>query len=436
MKVFFIENFMSNLTIKDVRTIFTEPDNIRLVIVKIETNEPEIYGVGCATFTQRPTPVMAAVEDYLKPFLIGKDPADIEDIWQSAYVSSYWRNGPVLNNALSGIDQALWDIKGKLAGMPVYDLLGGKARSSAAVYVHANGSEYQEVEDDVHRYMEEGFHHIRVQVVTPGYVTYGNKGDSGETTSNKSGPRLGTDRLFEPIPGKLHAHPGGIFEPGPYIKSALGLFEYIRSKVGWDIEILHDVHERVPPIQGVGFAKEVEQYKLFFLEDLFSPEDNDYFRLVRQQTSTPIAMGELYNNPHEVIPMIKDRLLDFLRIHISQIGGITPARKLAALCEAFNVRTAWHGPGDTSPVGHAANLMLDLNTINFGIQEYAIFGENTKEVFPGCPEVRNGYMWPNGSPGLGIDIDEKLAAKFPFKDRAYGGAWDTVRRADGSVVKP
>ncbi len=427
---------MSNLTIRNVRTIFTEPDNIRLVIVKIETNEPEIYGVGCATFTQRPTPVMAAVEDYLKPFLIGKDPADIEDIWQSAYVSSYWRNGPVLNNALSGIDQALWDIKGKLAGMPVYDLLGGKARSSAAVYVHANGNEYQEVEDDVHRYMEEGFHHIRVQVVTPGYVTYGNKSASGETISNKSGPRLGTDRIFEPIPGKLHAHPGGIFEPGPYIKSALGLFEHIRSKVGWDVEILHDVHERVPPIQGVGFAKEVEQYKLFFLEDLFSPEDNDYFRLVRQQTSTPIAMGELYNNPHEVIPMIKDRLLDFLRIHISQIGGITPARKLAALCEAFNVRTAWHGPGDTSPVGHAANLMLDLNTINFGIQEYAIFGENTKEVFPGCPEVKDGYMWPNGSPGLGIDINEELAAKFPFKERAYGGAWDTVRRADGSVVKP
>ncbi|MEE3345661.1 MAG: enolase C-terminal domain-like protein [Chloroflexota bacterium] len=427
---------MSNLTIRNVRTIFTEPDNIRLVIVKIETNQPEIYGVGCATFTQRPTPVMAAVEDYLKPFLIGKDPADIEDIWQSAYVSSYWRNGPVLNNALSGIDQALWDIKGKLAGMPVYDLFGGRARSSAAVYVHANGNEYQEVEDDVHRYMEEGFHHIRVQVVTPGYVTYGNKSASGETISNKSGPRLGTDRIFEPIPGKLHAHPGGIFEPGPYIKSALGLFEHIRSKVGWDVEILHDVHERVPPIQGVGFAKEVEQYKLFFLEDLFSPEDNDYFRLVRQQTSTPIAMGELYNNPHEVIPMIKDRLLDFLRIHISQIGGITPARKLAALCEAFNVRTAWHGPGDTSPVGHAANLMLDLNTINFGIQEYAIFGENTKEVFPGCPEVKDGYMWPNGSPGLGIDINEELAAKFPFKERAYGGAWDTVRRADGSVVKP
>ena len=427
---------MSNLRIKDVRTIFTEPDNIRLVIVKIETNEPELYGVGCATFTQRPTAVLAAVEDYLKPFLIGKDPADIEDIWQSSYVSSYWRNGPVLNNALSGVDQALWDIKGKLAGMPVYDLLGGKARSSAAVYVHANGSEYQEVEDDARMFMEQGFHHIRVQVTTPGYVTYGNKNSSGKVASKEHGPRLGTDRVFKPIPGKLHAHPGGIFEPGPYMKSALGLFDHIRTNIGWDIEILHDVHERIPPIQGVGFAKEVEQYKLFFLEDLFSPEDNDYFRMVRQQTSTPIAMGELYNNPHEVIPMVKDRLLDFLRIHISQIGGITPARKLAALCEAFNVRTAWHGPGDTSPVGHAANLMLDLNSINFGIQEHAIFGDNTKEVFPGCPEVKDGYMWPNEFPGLGIDINEELAAKFPFKDRAYGGAWDTVRRADGSVVKP
>ena len=427
---------MSNLRIKDVRTIFTEPDNIRLVIVKIETNEPELYGVGCATFTQRPTAVLAAVEDYLKPFLIGKDPADIEDIWQSSYVSSYWRNGPVLNNALSGVDQALWDIKGKLAGMPVYDLLGGKARSSAAVYVHANGSEYQEVEDDARMFMEQGFHHIRVQVTTPGYVTYGNKNSSGKVASKEHGPRLGTDRVFKPIPGKLHAHPGGIFEPGPYMKSALGLFDHIRTNIGWDIEILHDVHERIPPIQGVGFAKEVEQYKLFFLEDLFSPEDNDYFRMVRQQTSTPIAMGELYNNPHEVIPMVKDRLLDFLRIHISQIGGITPARKLAALCEAFNVSTAWHGPGDTSPVGHAANLMLDLNSINFGIQEHAIFGDNTKEVFPGCPEVKDGYMWPNEFPGLGIDINEELAAKFPFKDRAYGGAWDTVRRADGSVVKP
>ncbi|MDP6451820.1 MAG: enolase C-terminal domain-like protein [SAR202 cluster bacterium] len=426
---------MSNLEIRDVRVILTEPDNIRLVIVKVETNEPDLYGVGCATFTQRPTAVVAAVNDYLRPFLIGKDPADIEDIWQSSYVSSYWRNGPVLNNAISGVDQALWDIKGKLANMPVYDLFGGKARDAAAVYVHSSGETPQEVEDRAREFIEQGFHYIRVQVVTPGYATYGSHGAASDP-SLQSGPRVITDRVTKFDPNTLYAHPGGIFEPRPYIKSALGLFEHIRAKIGWDIEILHDVHERIPPILGVDLAKEVEQYKLFFLEDLFAPEDNDYFRMVRQQTSTPIAMGELYNSPHEIIPMVKDRLLDFMRVHISQIGGLTPARKLAALCEAFNVRTAWHGPGDTSPVGHAANLMLDVNTINFGIQEYAKFQERTQEVFPGYPEVRDGYMWPNGKPGLGIDVEEKLAAKYPFKERAFGGAWDTVRRADGGVVRP
>ena len=426
---------MSDLQIRDVRVILTEPDNIRLVIVKIETTEPALYGIGCATFTQRPTAVVSAVNDYLRPFLIGKNPADIEDIWQSSYVSSYWRNGPVLNNALSGVDQALWDIKGKLADMPVYDLFGGKARDAAAVYVHSTGDDLQEVEDRARAFIDQGFHYIRVQVATPGYATYGSRGAIADD-SLQTGPRVITDRVTKFDSNKIYAHPGGIFEPRPYIKSALGLFDHIRATIGWDIEILHDVHERIPPIMGVDLAKEVEEYKLFFLEDLFAPEDNDYFRMVRQQTSTPIAMGELYNSPHEIIPMVKDRLLDFIRVHISQIGGLTPARKLAALCEAFNVRTAWHGPGDTSPVGHAANLMLDLNTINFGIQEYAIFQERTQEVFPGCPEVRDGYMWPNGKPGLGIDVDEELAAKYPFKERAFGGAWDTVRRADGGVVRP
>jgi mannonate dehydratase len=427
---------MSNLKIRDVRVILTEPDNIRLVVVKVETNEPGLYGVGCATFTQRPTAVAAAVNDYLRPFVIGKDPADIEDIWQASYVSSYWRSGPVLNNALSGVDEALWDIKGKLAGMPVYDLWGGKARDAAAVYVHASGRDNKEVEERARQFMEQGFHYIRVQVDTPGYATYGTRGQAPARPEPQDGPRIITDRVTRHDPKLLYAHPGGIFEPKPYIRSAMRLFEHIRATLGWNVEILHDVHERIPPILGVGLAKDVEQFKLFFLEDLFAPEDNDYFRMVRQQTSTPLAMGELYNNPHEIIPMVKDRLIDFMRVHISDIGGLTPARKLAALCEAFGVRTAWHGPGDTSPVGHAANLMLDLNAWNFGIQEYSIFPERTREVFPGSPEVRDGYMWPNGKPGLGIDVDEKLAAKYPFKERAYGGAWDTVRRADGSVVRP
>ncbi len=435
---------MKPVTIKNVKTILTEPDNIRLVIVKIETSEPGLYGVGCATFTQRPTAVAAAIEDYLKPFISGKNVADIEDIWQSSYVSSYWRNGPVLNNALSGVDQALWDIKGKMANMPVYDLLGGRSREAAPVYVHASGNSVEEVGDRVQNFIEKGFHHIRIQMTTPGYATYGN-GKSNIPQSEQEAPDK-KNVLEGPIPtegflrkykeGKTYTHPGGIFEPKPYMRSALSLFEYIRERFGYGLEILHDVHERIPPILGVWFAKEVEKYQLFFLEDLFSPEDNEYFKMVRNQTSTPIAMGELWNSPHEIIPMIKDRLIDFIRIHMSQVGGITPAKKITAMGELFNVRTAWHGPGDTSPVGHAANLMLDINAYNFGIQEAAIPGERTKEMFPGFPEIKNGMMWPNGKPGLGIDIDEEMAKKFPFKEREFGGAWDTVRRADGSMVKP
>ena len=432
---------MSNVTIRDIKTILTEPDNIRLVIVKIETSEPGLYGIGCATFTQRPTTVAAAVNDYLKPFLKGKNVADIEDIWQSSYVSSYWRNGPVLNNALSGVDQALWDIKGKMANMPVYDLLGGRAREAAPVYVHASGESHEEVGDKVQAFVEQGFHHVRVQMTTPGYATYGNRGagSGGDTGTNRNtldGPIAATSWVRDYDSNKNYAHPGGIFEPKPYMRSALGLFEYIRNRFGYGLEILHDVHERIPPILGVWFAKEVEKFQLFFLEDLFSPEDNDYFRMVREQTSTPIAMGELWNSPHEVIPMIQDRLIDFIRIHMSQIGGITPAKKIAAMGELYSVRTAWHGPGDTSPVGHAANMMLNLNAHNFGIQEAAIPGDRTREMFPGMPTLRDGMMWSNGQPGLGIDVDEKMAAKFPFKEREFGGAWDTVRRADGSMVKP
>ena len=429
-----------NVTIRDIRVIMTEPDNIRLVIVKIETSEPGLYGVGCATFTQRPSTVKAAVDDFLRPFLIGKNVADIEDIWQSAYVSSYWRNGPVLNNALSGVDQALWDIKGKMAGMPVYDLLGGRAREAAPVYVHASGASKEETADRMAAYMEQGFHHIRIQVATRGYASYGSHGASGDGSvvarDVSEGPIPVTSWLRDYDSNQLYAHAGGVFEPKPYMRGALDLFEHIRDRFGYGVEILHDVHERIPPILGVWFAKEVEKYQLFFLEDLFSPEDNEYFRMVRQQCATPIAMGELWNSPHEIIPMIKDRLVDFLRMHMSQIGGITPGKKFAAMGELFSVRTAWHGPGDTSPVGHAANLMLDVNCYNFGIQEYSIPPERTLEMFPGFPEVRDGVMWPNGKPGLGIDIDEEMAAKFPHKKRAFGGAWDTVRRADGGMVKP
>ena len=395
------------MKITNVKTILTAPDGIRLVVVKVETSEPGLYGLGCATFTQRPLAVATAVDEYLKPFLIGKDPGNIEDIFQTSFVSSYWRNGPVLNNALSGVDIALWDILGKRAGMPVYQLLGGKCRDAVTLYAHAGGSDFQEVSENIRRYMEQGYRYVRAQVAIPGYSTYGASG--GGTPA---------------------------FEPTPYVNTVVKLFAHLRGQLGDEVELLHDVHERIPPIQAINLAKLLEPYHLFFLEDPFAPEDVDYFQLMRQQTSTPIAMGELFNNPNEYVPLIKERLIDFIRVHISQIGGISPARKLAAFCEFFGVRTAWHGPGDVSPVGHAANVALDLACYNFGIQEQHVFGENTREVFPGCPEIRDGCYWASEAPGLGMDINEALAARFPFPEHPLNGGWPPVRRRDGTVIRP
>ncbi len=395
------------MKITNVKTILTAPDGIRLVVVKVETSEPGLYGLGCATFTQRPLAVATAVDEYLKPFLIGKDPGNIEDIFQTSFVSSYWRNGPVLNNALSGVDIALWDILGKRAGLPVYQLLGGKCRDAVTLYAHAGGSDFQEVSENIRRYMEQGYRYVRAQVAIPGYSTYGASG--GGTPA---------------------------FEPTPYVNTVVKLFAHLREQLGDEVELLHDVHERIPPIQAINLAKLLEPYHLFFLEDPFAPEDVDYFQLMRQQTSTPIAMGELFNNPNEYVPLIKERLIDFIRVHISQIGGISPARKLAAFCEFFGVRTAWHGPGDVSPVGHAANVALDLACYNFGIQEQHVFGENTREVFPGCPEIRDGCYWVSEAPGLGMDINEALAARFPFPEHPLNGGWPPVRRRDGTVIRP
>jgi mannonate dehydratase len=406
--------------IRAVRPICTAPDGIRLIVVKVETDEPELYGLGCATFTQRPVAVVAAVKDYLEPFLLGREADQIEDIYQSAYVSSYWRSGPVLNNALSGVDQALWDIKGKQAGMPVYQLLGGKCRDSAPLYAHATGLDLAELEDHARAYMERGYRYVRCQMAVPGMATYGSAAWtlSASTTPARLDPRQ------DP------------WEPTPYCRLVPRMFEHLRTRLGEEVELLHDVHERVPPIQAIGLAKELEQYHLFFLEDLFAPEDNDYFRIVRQQTSTPLAMGELFVNQAEYVPLIRDRLIDFIRVHVSSIGGLSMARKLAAFCEFFGVRTAWHGPGDVSPVGHAANLHLDLACQNFGIQEQHEFGPVAHEVFPGTPEIRDGALWPNERPGLGVDLDEALAAKYPFPEHPFNGAWPAIRRLDGSVIRP
>ncbi|TME39934.1 MAG: starvation-sensing protein RspA [Chloroflexi bacterium] len=402
-----------------VKAICTAPDGIRLVVVKVETSDPGLYGLGCATFTQRPLAVVTAIESYLEPFLLGRDADDIEDIYQTAYVSSYWRSGPVLNNALSGVDQALWDIKGKRAGMPVYQLLGGKSRNAASLYAHASGRDFAEVEDRARQFIDQGYRYVRCQVALPGYSTYGST--------------MGASPAGQPAHLGVEQEP---WEPGPYCRLVPRLFDHLRSRLGEEVELLHDVHERVPPIQAIQLARDLEPYRLFFLEDPFAPEDVDYFRMLRQQSAIPIAMGELFVNQAEYVPLIRDRLIDFIRVHISDIGGLSMARKLAAFCEFFGVRTAWHGPGDVSPVGHAANLQLDLACYNFGIQEQHVFGDRAQEVFPGCPEIRDGMLWSNERPGFGIDIDETLAARYPFPEHPYNGGWPPIRRLDGTVVRP
>ncbi len=397
------------VTIQDIKTILTQPAGSRLVIVKVITSEPGLYGLGCATFTQRFHAVHAAIEKHLKPFALGRDVSRIEEFWQMAMVHGYWRNGPVLNNAISGIDQALWDIKGKMANMPVYDLLGGKSREAAAVYTHADGRSEQEVAENVKQYMEQGYRYIRIQM-----GGYGGK----------------DARMVKPE----NAPDGAYYDPRDYTRRMLKMMEYVREEVGEEVELLHDIHERLQPIDAVRFAKDVERFNLFFLEDALAPEDIGWFRHMRSQCATRLAMGELFNSPHEWKLVVEESLIDYLRMHVSQMGGITPARAVTLFANIYGVHTAWHGPGDTSPVGHAANLHLDLWAPNFGIQEWCRFPEHVYEMFPGLPEVRNGYLYPNDKPGLGIDIDEELAAKYPVQDTIE--RWTQTRWPDGSPARP
>ena len=404
---------MAPVKIKSLKAIATAPAGSNLVVVKVDTTEPGLYGLGCATFTQRAEAVVTAINSYLNDFCAGKDVDRIEDLWQSAYVSSYWRNGPVLNNALSGVDEALWDIKGKRAGMPVYQLLGGKARFAVPCYTHASGRTPEEVAGSVQKFMEAGFRHIRIQL-----GGYGGVGTIGSQPDFKEAGFGGQN--------------DGFMDQRGYLRSVPKMFEFVRKTCGEDVELLHDIHERVEPMDAINLIKQLEQYSPFFIEDPFSPENMEWFKQLRASTSVPIAMGELFNNINEFkMPMV-NQWFDYIRVHVSQIGGITPAMKIARLGEWFNVKTAWHGPGDVSPVGHAANCHMDLAVWNFGIQESVNFSEKLQSVFSGCPTMDKGYMSVNEVPGLGVDINEKEAAKYPIGTRSN---W-LIRKRDGTVIRP
>jgi mannonate dehydratase len=405
----------NDITVTGVRVIVTAPEGVNLVVVRLETSTPGLSGLGCATFTQRYAAVVAALETHVAPLLIGRAVSDISEISRMLHFSAYWRTGPVLNNALSGVDMALWDILGKQAGMPVYQLLGGRLRGDVPVYLHASGETIEQTLDHAEQLIAAGFSHVRLQTGQPGLGTYGAPGRPGGYPD-------------APYPDGWSVH--------HYLSQTPRLFAAARDRLGDEVELLHDVHSRLTPKQAVVLARSLEPYRLFFLEDPVAPEHYDHLPAIRAASPVPIACGELTVSLTEAARLVSTGGVDLLRCHISTIGGLTPARKLAALCELAGVQTAWHAPADVSPVGAAANLALDLTSPAFGIQEGHIYPDVVHEIFPGTPVVSAGYARPSTAPGWGIELNEKLAAAHPPVIGAHERWTTTVRRPDGAVEAP
>jgi len=405
-----------DVRITGVRAIVTAPGGIPLVVVRVDTSDPGLYGLGCATFTQRWKSVVSFVEDYLARLVIGRYPGDIEDLTRLARFSAYWREGPVGNNAISGLDQALWDIAGKRAGLPVHELLGGRVRAAADTYTHASGATIEETLDAAEEFVAQGWRHVRLQVSQPGRGTYGS---------------AQLDEVTDP----RAPYPRG-WRVGEYLEATPRLFAAARERLGGSVELLHDVHSRLTPKQAIALARALEPSRLFFLEDVLAPEHWDALPQVRAASPVPIAVGELATSMTDATRLVLGGGVDLIRCHVSAIGGLTPARKLAAAAELVGVRTAWHSPGDTSPIGAAANIALDVTSAAFGIQECHVYPEAVHEVFPGTPRVVDGWWHPNDAPGWGIDLDENAAARYPAGLSGHDVWAAGVRGLDGGLIAP
>jgi mannonate dehydratase len=393
------------------RVIVCSPGR-NFVTLKLET-EDGLHGLGDATLNGRELAVASYLNDHVLPLVVGKDARRVEDIWQYLYRGAYWRRGPVTMTAIAAVDTALWDIKGKALNAPVYQLLGGASRDAVMVYGHASGDTIEAAVASTADYMQRGYRAVRVQTSVPGVQgTYG----------------IATGSHYEPAV-RGAAPEQTVWSTAPYLEIVPRLFAALRDALGPQVHLLHDVHHRLTPIEAARLGRALEPYRLFWMEDPTPAENQESFRLIRQHTTTPLAVGEVFNSIHDCRQLIEEQLIDYIRATVVHAGGITHLRKIAALAELYQVRTGSHGATDLSPVCLSAALHVDLSVHNFGVQEYMPHSGDTDRVFPHAYTFDRGAMHPGNEPGLGVDIDEKLAATFPYKP-AY---LPVARLIDGTV---
>jgi mannonate dehydratase len=400
------------MKITGARLIVCSPDR-NFVTLKIETDEG-LYGLGDATLNGRELAVASYLVEHVIPCLIGRDPSQIEDIWQYLYRGAYWRRGPVTMTAIAAVDVALWDIKGKALNTPVYNLLGGKSREGVLVYAHANGADIAEAVDSVQQHQALGYLAIRAQAGVPGVA------------SSYGVPKGG--KPYEPAERGLPSE--SLWCTEKYLNFAPLLFQQLRQAVGPDLHLLHDVHHRLTPIEAARLGKSLEPYHLFWMEDPVPAELQEGFALIRSHTTTPIATGEVFNSIWDAQDLIRNQWIDYLRMTIVHAGGITHLKKVADFAALYHVKMGFHGATDLSPITMAAALHFDIAIHNFGIQEHMPHTELTDDVFPHNYFFDDGYMHPGEGPGLGVDIDEALAAKHPYQ-RAY---LPVARKLDGTLT--
>jgi mannonate dehydratase len=400
------------MKITNAKVIVTCPGR-NFVTLKIET-DAGIYGLGDATLNGREKAVVAYLEEHCIPALLGKDARNTEDIWHYFYRGVYWKRGAVTMSALSAIDLALWDIKGKALETPLYNLLGGKSRERALVYAHATGKDLPHALDSVAEKLASGFQAVRVQAGVPGVPeSYGvAKGGAAYEPASRGLPREES------------------WDTAKYLRFAPRLFERVRERFGNDVHLLHDVHHRCTPIEAARLAKELEPFHLFWLEDPVSGELQEGLRLLRRHSTTPVAIGEVFNSVYDYTTLITEQLIDFVRMPLSHGGGITHLSKVAALASVYHVQTGFHGATDLSPVNLAASIHFDLAVNNFGIQEYMPHPEVVNEVFQVNYRYEQGGLVIDDTPGIGVDIDEEQAKKYPYS----AASLPVARKMDGTLT--